>query len=55
MYFQGRRNACNMLRSLKQKQRKEWTSSHKIYQAKWFVGVLYQNVTKLCPPFARRI
>ena len=44
MYFQGRRKTCNMLRSLKQKQRKEWTSSHKIYQAKCFVGVRYQNV-----------
>ena len=55
MYFQGRRNTCNMLRSLKQRQRKEWTSSHKIYQAKCFVGVRYQNVTKLCPPFARCI
>ena len=39
MYFQGRRNTCNMLRSLKQKQREEWTSSRKIYQAKCFVGV----------------
>ena len=36
MYFQGRRNTCNMLRSLKQKQRKVWTSSHKIYKAKMF-------------------
>ena len=45
MYFQGRRNTCNMLRSLiKQKQRKEWTSSNKTYQAKYFVGVRYQNV-----------
>ena len=55
MYFQGRRNTCNMLRSLKQKQRKVWTSSHKIYQAKLFCCVRYQNVTKLCPPFARFI
>ena len=55
MYFQGRRITCNMLCSLKQKQRKEWTSSHKIYQAKCFVGVRYQNVTKLCPPIARCI
>ena len=37
MYFQGRRNTSNMLRSLKQKQRKVWTSSHKIYQAKMFI------------------
>ena len=36
MYFQGRRNTRNMLRSLKQKQRKVWTSSQKIYQAKMF-------------------
>ena len=55
MYFQGRRNTCNMLRSLKQKQRNVWTSSHKIYHEKCFVGVRYQNVTKLCPPFARFI
>ena len=34
MYVQGKRNTCNMLRSFKQKQRKVWTSSHKIYQAK---------------------
>ena len=39
----------------KRKQRKEWTSSHKIYQANCFVGVRYQNVIKLCPPFARFI
>ena len=44
MYFQGRRNTCNTLRCLKQKQKKEWTSSHKIYQAKCFVGVRYQNM-----------
>ena len=37
MFFQGRRNTCNMLCSLKRKQRKKWTSSHKIYQAKCFV------------------
>ena len=42
------------MRSLK-RQIKEWMSSHKIYQAKMFVGVRYQNVTKLCSPFARCI
>ena len=36
MHFQGRRNTCNMLLSLKEKQGKVWTSSHKIYQAKVF-------------------
>ena len=46
LYFRGRRNIFNMLRSLKQKHRKVWTSSHKIYQ----VGVRYQNVMELCLP-----
>ena len=52
MYVQARRNTCNMLRSLKQKQRKVWTSSHKIYQAKMFCWRSISNVTKLCPLFA---
>ena len=42
----------HMLCSLKQKQRKEWMSSHKIYQAKCFVESSISNVTKLCPPIA---
>ena len=55
MYFQGRRNTCNMLRSLKQKQRKCGRAPIKYIKQKCFVGVRYQNVTKLCPFFARCI
>ena len=56
MHFQGRRNTSNMLRSLKQKQRKMCgRAPTKYIKQKCFVGVRYQNVTKLCPLFARNI
>ena len=44
-----------MLRSLKQKQRKCERVPTKYIKQKCFVGVRYQNVTKLCPLFAKEI
>ena len=56
MYFLGRRNTCNMLRSLKQKQRKSVDLLPQIYQAKMFCWrSISKRATKLCPLFARRI
>ena len=45
MYFQGRIHA----------QLKKADKSVDELQQKYFVGVRYQNVTKLCPPFGRYI
>ena len=53
MYFQGRRNTCNMLRN--KSREKCGRAPTKYIRQRCFVGVQYQNVIKLCPPVARCI